>query len=211
MEDNKLIISIIEESSETLNKIDKSFSKKKEIDNSLKLIADEVGKIRRRMTTFTNDLDEGIELLRLNRQELDDILISFDADYIIPIRNIIASNLPDKIKTLEDVRQYNIRYNEMYSKNIEEQDTDNKLDNTIYLFENCFDNNKNKDLEYVCIGKIVIDNIDIKEENYKVKIYMNTKEKMVKNEYKEVEIPITNKLRIYNVITTLNTILYYGQ
>lgn len=26
---------------------------------------------------------------------------------------------------------------------------DNKLDNTIYLFENCFDNNKNKDLEYV--------------------------------------------------------------
>lgn len=210
-QDNKIIVSILEDASETLNKINKSFSKKKEIDDSLNTIAEEVGKIRKRMNQIRSDLDEGIESIRFYKQQLDDALISFNTDYIIPIRNIIVANLPGEIKTEEDVRQYKIRYNNMYTKETEELEFSNRLSNNIYLFENCYDNNKNKGLEYVCIGKIVIDNIDMNNEYYEVTININTEEKSVKNEYREVKIPINNKLRIYNIISTLNTILYYGK
>lgn len=206
------IIKILEDSNRTLDDIDISISKKKDIDDSLNVIANEVGKIRHKLNIMKKGIDEGKESIQRNRKDLKDMLITFNLDYIIPIRDILVANLPDEISTEEDIRYFNVKENTMFDKSIQEiiENTDD-LKNIIFLFEARYnDKGKYKGKEYVCIGKITIHNEDIEKESYSVSININEEEKKIKSEYKNVTINVENKLRIYNIISRLNNILHYG-
>lgn len=214
-ESKKILVDILDECKSKLDEIDIALSKKEDITISLDNINKEVEKIRKRLNTMQKNTSEGKDILRDNKEKLKGILFSLDLGYNAHIREIIISNLPDGIyaESSIEVRDKKIKYNEMYSLDIEEKvENSNDLNNTIFLFESIYNNNgKKKGMEYVCIGKIIIEDRDILDDSYSVTISINEEVKSVKEEYKEITLKVNNTLRIYNIISMLNTILYYGK